>query len=104
MSDYLMVKCSCGREYNAGNLDRCPACGTPSRGASPLAVAESAPLASTGRAATMASTSHSASIEQRMLAELEKQTSALRAIRWAVWGVGFIILVAVYLVGVKVNR
>ena len=38
-----------------------------------------------------------------MLAELEKQTSALRAIRWAVWGVGVIILVAVYLVGVKVN-
>lgn len=42
-------------------------------------------------------------IEQRMLAELEKQTSALRAIRWAVWGVGVIILVAVYLVGVNVN-
>jgi hypothetical protein len=31
MTETIVVRCTCGREYNAGRLAACPACGEPSR-------------------------------------------------------------------------
>lgn len=89
MSEVMMFKCSCGRDYNAAKLHQCPVCGTPSRGGTPVAPVNPTSETAIARAATYQPTTRSASIEQRMLAELEKQTLALQTIRlvllWSFW-------------------
>jgi len=99
MSETIYVTCTCGREYNAGALSKCPLCGTPSRAATPASVTPTTNAASTPPSISPGrGNSVSSDFERRMLSEAQEQTRQLRAIRWMLFGFAlwFIVLPVVF--------
>lgn len=77
-----MVRCACGREFNASKVKACPVCGAFARFAKPVSVSSASPVSSTGKAASLTSDE---GLERRMLSELEKQTALLKSLRIGVF-------------------
>lgn len=103
MAEMIYVQCPCGREYNAGLLDRCPACATPSRGATAL---DAPDRLRTANGPTTPSRASSSGVEQQMLAEMRAQTQHLKTIKniaWSFWGVVFVGLAFGLIVSLTAN-
>lgn len=91
-----MVKCACGREFNATKVKTCPVCGSPARAATPTTGPVASPASSMGKATRLADESH----DRRILSELEQHTALLKSIRIGVFVFGVLITLntAVYII------
>ena len=91
-----MVKCACGREFNASKVKTCPVCGAPARAATAMAGPAPSPASSIGKATRLADEGQ----DRRILSELEQQTALLKSIRIGLFVFGVLITLntAVYII------
>ena len=92
-----VLRCfTCGKTYLDMASKKCPSCGTSSKGAARVETQVSAPpLAQSVAEGT------DLPLEQRLLAEMEKQTKSIRAIMWGVFAIWALFFVS-YLIGFRV--
>lgn len=82
-----MVRCACGREFNAGKVKACPVCGAFARFAEPVAVSAVSPASSAGKATRLMDDGQG----RLILSALEQQISLLKSIRIGVFVFGVLI-------------
>jgi len=101
MAEMIFVQCPCGREYNAGSLDRCPACQLPSRGAKALQTPDK--LRGVSGPSNPTAPGGGSGVEQQLLAEMRIQTKHLKTLKniaWSFWLVLFISIALAFIASV----
>lgn len=93
MADAMLVRCTCGKVYDATSTLSCPECGAPSRAAQLVDVA----------APRTEPQSRSSSADQKILAQLEEQNAVLKRLLFTSWLTGVMILATMLFLGVKVR-